>query len=63
MLPKIFRPIEVSDLIRLGNKFDGGYVVSKSIFKKTKQLITFGLFNCLNNSSSILSSTFDLIGT
>lgn len=43
MLPKIFRPIEVNDLIRLGNKFDGGYVFSKSIFKKTKQLITFGL--------------------
>jgi hypothetical protein len=45
MLPKIFQPIEVGDLIRLGNKFDGGYLISKSIFKKTKQLITFGLFD------------------
>ena len=45
MLPKILRPIKVNDLIRIGNKFDGGYVITKSIFKKTKQLVTFGLFD------------------
>jgi hypothetical protein len=45
MLPKILLPIKVNDLIRIGNKFDGGYVINKSIFKKTKQLVTFGLFD------------------
>ncbi|WP_099340017.1 hypothetical protein [Candidatus Fonsibacter ubiquis] len=45
MLPKILRPIKVNDLIRIGNKFDGGYVITKSIFKKIKQLVTFGLFD------------------
>ena len=41
MLPKIFQPIEVGDLIRLGNKFDGGYLISKSIFKKVAVLTNY----------------------
>ena len=43
MLPKKLRPYSVDDLIRLGNKSDGGYVVSKKIIENTKTLLTFGL--------------------
>ena len=31
MLPKIFKPIFVNDLMRLGDKSDGGYIISNKI--------------------------------
>jgi len=31
------------DLIRLGNNYDGGYLIPKSIIKKTNLLLSFGL--------------------
>lgn len=43
MLPKILRPIKVDDLVRIGNKSDGGYIITKSLISKTKQLISLGL--------------------
>ena len=45
MLPKFLQPINNVKLIRLGNKFDGGYVVPLDIIKKIKLLVSFGLGN------------------
>ncbi len=45
MLPKFLKPYQISNsnLVRVGPKTDGGYVVDKRIFKKSKMLITCGL--------------------
>ena len=45
MLPKILKPyhIDKSNLIRIGPKKDGGYIVDKRILNKSKVVITFGL--------------------
>ena len=45
MLPKFLKPhhIELSNLIRIGPKTDGGYVIDKRVINKTKILITCGL--------------------
>lgn len=36
-------PLKNSNLSRFGNKYDGGYVVDRSIMENCNQLITFGL--------------------
>ena len=36
------KPLGCDDLIRLGNNFDGGYVVSKEIIKNSDALVSFG---------------------
>jgi hypothetical protein len=38
-----YHPINLDDLIRLGNKFDGGYVISKRQIQKTDILLSFGV--------------------
>ena len=38
-----FKPLKNNNLIRLGRKADGGYVVDKDIVEKTNFLITFGM--------------------
>ena len=45
MLPQYLKPFETSyeNLIRLGNKFDGGYVIDKRVIDKTKTIIACGL--------------------
>ena len=43
MLPKIFKPIFVNDLMRLGDKSDGGYIISNKILIDCKFCLTFGL--------------------
>ena len=45
MLPKFLKPyhIKLSNLIRIGPKTDGGYVIDKRVLNKTKILITCGL--------------------
>ena len=45
MLPKFLKPFHISksNLIRIGPKTDGGYIVDKRIFNKTDTLITCGL--------------------
>jgi len=45
MLPKIFKPydIKLKNLIRIGPKYDGGYVIDKRVIKKTHYIITCGL--------------------
>ena len=45
MLPKFLKPFHISksNLIRIGPKTDGGYIVDKRIFNKTDALITCGL--------------------
>ena len=37
------KPIRNKNLIRLGRKADGGYVVDKKVVESTNFLITFGL--------------------
>jgi|TARA_B110000971_G_C19895926_1_gene447649 hypothetical protein len=36
------KPFNCDDLIRLGNNFDGGYVVSREIIKNSDALVSFG---------------------
>lgn len=43
-LPDAFRPVE-TPLLRLGNEFDGGYVVSKAGLDHSNHLLSFGLCN------------------
>ena len=43
MIPKILKPIYVCNLVRLGWKLDGGYVIPKKIINKIKFCISFGL--------------------
>ena len=45
MLPQYLKPFETSyeNLIRLGNKFDGGYVIDKRVIDKTETIIACGL--------------------
>ena len=45
MLPKFLKPYQInnSNLIRIGPKRDGGYVIDKRIIKKTYNLVTCGL--------------------
>jgi len=37
------RPIELGDLVRIGNLGDGGYILSKSQIEKSKILLSFGI--------------------
>ena len=45
MLPKFLTPYYISNkkLVRIGSKYDGGYVVLKKSVYKTKHLITYGI--------------------
>ena len=45
MLPKIFKPyyIEVSQLVRIGSLEDGGYILTNTLVKNVKHLISFGI--------------------
>jgi hypothetical protein len=43
MLPRIFKPINEYDLIRLGKDNDGGYLVEKNSLSDAKSLISMGL--------------------
>ncbi|MDR2509547.1 MAG: hypothetical protein LBC77_02760 [Spirochaetaceae bacterium] len=36
-------PIELDDLVRVGNDFDGGYILSKRMIEKTKIVLSFGV--------------------
>ena len=38
-----YRPIALDDLIRLGDKQDGGYVISKRQIEQTETLISLGI--------------------
>ena len=45
MIPTYFKPYHnnLSNLIRLGRKSDGGYVIDKRVINKTNAIITCGL--------------------
>jgi len=43
MLPKIFKPKKEYELIRIGKNNDGGYLLEKDSFNKSKALVSFGL--------------------
>ena len=43
MLPKIFKPQYEYNFLRIGGKFDGGYVVEKDTFFNSELLISAGL--------------------
>ncbi|GHT05555.1 hypothetical protein FACS189423_09840 [Bacteroidia bacterium] len=40
---KSIAPIQVDDLIRIGRKRDGGYILSQRQFDKTKAILSFGI--------------------
>ena len=42
-LPKFFRPLFETELIRIGNNNDGGYLIPKQSLNHTKLLYSFGL--------------------
>ncbi len=42
---KYILPLKTNDLIRLGNKNDGGYIVSKRALKNVNFMISFGMSN------------------
>ena len=44
-LPIFFKPTRYSDLLRVGNKHDGGYVISKKSVMDSDCLLSFGLNN------------------
>lgn len=43
MLPKIFKPNNEYELIRLGSDNDGGYLVEVDSLENSKRLVSFGL--------------------
>lgn len=45
MLPKNFKPIFVDNqfLLRIGPKYDGGYIINRNLIQNIDTLITFGL--------------------
>ena len=45
MLPKIFKPYKSfrKNLVRIGPKTDGGYVIDRRVIKKSNTIITCGL--------------------
>ena len=45
MIPNFLKPYHtaLSNLIRLGRKSDGGYVIDKRVISKTRAIITCGL--------------------
>ena len=42
-LPKFLRPLYETELIRIGNDNDGGYLIPKQSLNQTKLLYSFGL--------------------
>lgn len=42
-LPQILKPIHKNDLIRIGSKHDGGYVLTKELIFNSDFLLSFGL--------------------
>ena len=43
MLSSLFKPKFTKNLLRIGQKRDGGYIINEEILKKTKIILTFGL--------------------
>ena len=45
MLPKIFKPYRSNkqNLLRIGPKSDGGYIIDRRVIKKTSVIISCGL--------------------
>lgn len=54
MIPSIFNPHFNYDLIRLGNKNDGGYLVEKNSIINTKYLVSFGINDDVSFESDFL---------
>ena len=59
MLPNFLKPYHtaLSNLIRLGRKSDGGYVIDKRVISKTRAIITCDLKQngvLKNNSKNII---------
>ncbi len=45
MLPKIFKPSGLYDLIRIGKNNDGGYLICKNSLTQSEYLVSFGINN------------------
>lgn len=61
MLPNTFKPYKsnINNLIRIGPKRDGGYVIDKRVIKKTKKIITFGLCDDWNFEKEFIKKNFN----
>ena len=59
MLPNAFKPhqVEKRNLIRLGPKYDGGYIVHKKSLDKITSIITCGLNDDWNFEKEFLKKT------
>ena len=59
MLPSAFKPhqVEKRNLIRLGPKYDGGYIVHKKSLDKITSIITCGLNDDWNFEKEFLKKT------
>jgi hypothetical protein len=40
---EFLRPVEVADLVRIGNKADGGYIVPRTVLNQVDALVSFGV--------------------
>ena len=45
MLPKVFKPSGLYDLIRIGKNNDGGYLICKNSLTQSEYLVSFGINN------------------
>lgn len=65
-LPKIYRPLKNSKLVRIGNKNDGGYLIGLKSIRDSEHLISFGIsddwsfeLDVLSKNSKIKIESFD----
>ena len=57
ILPKIFKPKFNYDLIRIGSKHDGGYLIEKSSMQKAQFLFSFGVSTNWEFEKEFISKT------
>ena len=54
------QPTYLPDLVRIGNRFDGGYIIPKSIIPKIECLLSFGIFNDWSFEAGIKNLNADI---
>ena len=54
---KVFHPIKVNGLQRLGNKYDGGYIVHSPSLKDADYLINYGIGHNVEFEKAFFAAT------
>ena len=54
-VPKIFKPKFNSTKMRIGRKFDGGYIISQKALINSKNLVSLGVYDDWSFESEILN--------